>query len=118
MPEQPSPTEPEILANLHTVANLLREAGHLRPEEQRVVAELVDELARAFESPQVPNSELTKLAESTVQVLKAVHQRHDAGLLAATRTRVDETLMNAEARHPVLVGLVRHLMEALAASGI
>jgi hypothetical protein len=122
MPEQPlSPNSPgasAILANLHTVASLLREAEHLGPEEQQILAEVVDELARALESPQAASPELVRLAESTTQLLQALHQRHDTGLLKAAKRRVEEALSNAEARAPFLAGLVRRLVEMLAATGI
>jgi hypothetical protein len=118
MAEQSPSSARDILGKLHTVAQLLREANHLGPEEQQIVAELVDGVAKALEAPETPLPELTRLAESTVHVLEAVHQRRDQGLLAAARLRVEESLDNAEARFPFLVGLVRHLMEVLAASGI
>ncbi len=121
MAEQPLPSPPAaplVLANLHAIAQLLREGQHLSREEQGLLGELVDELATALTSPQGPSPELVRLADSTVHLLQAVHQRHDTGLLASAQSRLEETLGDAEARAPVLVGFVRRLMEALAGSGI
>jgi hypothetical protein len=122
MAEQPPasqpPAAPQALANLHAIAQLLREGQHLDPEEQRLLGELVDELAKALDSTHGPSPELVRLADSAVHLLQVVHQRHDGGLLAAARTRLEETLAEAEARAPVLVGFARRLMEALAGSGI
>jgi hypothetical protein len=121
MPEQPQPSPPatsQILANLHAVARLLRESKYLGPEEQQLVAELVDELAKALESPQAADPELARLAEPTTQLLQAVQQRHDTNLLTNARLRLEEAIIDAEARAPVLVGLVQRLLEMLAASGI
>jgi hypothetical protein len=122
MPEQPlrppSPAAPAPLANLHAVAQLLREAKRLGPEEQRILAEVIDELARTLESPQGSSPELMRLADSTTHLLQAMHQRHDTGLLTAAQRRVEDALGAAETRAPFLVGLVRRLIEALAATGI
>lgn len=116
---EPSPSAaPPVLANLHAIAQLLREGQHLNAEEQRLLAELVDALAAALNSPQGPSPELVRLADSTVQLLQAVHQKHDTGLLAAAGARLEATFADAEARAPVLVGFARRLMEALAGSGI
>jgi hypothetical protein len=117
MPEQSQPA-PEILADLHQVAGLLRQAQHLGPEEQQILAEVVDELARALESPQAPAPELMRLADSTTHLLQALHERHDTGLLASARMRVEEALERAEVRAPFVVGLVRRLVDMLAATGI
>ncbi len=116
-PSQP-PAAPSALTNLHAIAQLLRETQHLSPEEQQLLAALVDELAKALETAHGPSPELVRLADNTVHLLQAVHQRHDTGLLAAARARLEETLADAEARAPVLVGFARRLMEALAGSGI
>jgi hypothetical protein len=122
MPEQPQPAPtsaaPAVLANLHTVAQLLREAQHLGPEEQQILGEVVDEMARALESPQASSPELVHLAESTAHLLRALHQRRDTGVLASARHRLEGALRAAEVRAPFLVGLVRRLVEALAATGI
>lgn len=120
MAEQPPPppAAPLVLANLHAIAQRLREGQRLSAEEQGLLGELVDELATALTSPQGPSPELVRLADNTVHLLQAVHQRHDTGLLASAQARLEETLGDAEARAPVLVGFVRRLMEALAGSGI
>jgi hypothetical protein len=117
MPEQPQ-AAPEILANLHQVAGLLRQAPHLGPEERRILAEVVDELAQALKAPQAPSPELMRLADNTTHLLQALHHRHDAGLVASARTRVEEALERAETRAPFVVGLVRRLVDMLAATGI
>jgi hypothetical protein len=97
---------------------LLREAEHLGPEEQQILAEVVDELARALESPQAVSPELVHLAESTTHLLQALHERKDKGVVSAATRRVEKALSNAEARAPFLVGLVERLVEMLAATGI
>jgi hypothetical protein len=118
-PKWPSPPEPaRMLADLHTVAGLLRADPKIGREEQRFVAELVDELAKALESPQPAAPELTRLTEQTAQMLEALRHRHDANLFTAARMRLDEAIMEAEERAPVVVGLVRGLLDVLAASGI
>ena len=121
MPDQPAPATPsvpEIQARLHKVAQLLQEGRTLDPESQRVLAELVDELSAALRSAQVPPEEMTHLAEQTARLAEALHHRHDQGLLARVRDRFEDAVVNAEVHAPLVSGLARRLLDALANFGI
>jgi len=109
---------PEVQASLVAISHLLREAHHLRPEAQRTLAELIDELGHALGSSQASPQELTHLADSTAKLVEAVHQQHGEGVLAAARDRLEEAVIGAEARAPVVAGVARRLLDALSNLGI
>jgi predicted nuclease with TOPRIM domain len=121
MPEQPQPNPPsraEVEASLRAVSRLLREAHHLGPEAQETLAELVDELGRALGAGTVSAEELAHLRESTAQLAEALHRRHDEGVVAAARDRLEEAVIGVESRAPVVAGVVRRLLDALSNLGI
>ncbi len=121
MPEQPPPDVPapaEVQTTLHTIARLLRENPHLGPEEQRALADLVDELGHALHPATVPSEEMAHLAESTTHLVQALHQGHGAGLLSSARNRLEQAIIRAEAQAPVAAGVARRLLDTLANLGI
>jgi hypothetical protein len=113
-----SPSVPELKARLHALAQKLRQSGRVDPESQRALAELVDELSASLGSADVPPAEVAQLAESTAQLAETLHRRHDAGVLAGARDRLQEAAVEAEAHAPLAVGLARRLLDALANIGI
>jgi hypothetical protein len=121
MSEQPPtnpPIPPEVQASLLTISSLLREAHHLGPEAQQTLAELIGELGHALGSSQASPEELAHLTDSTAKLVEAVHHQHDEGVLAAARDRLEEAVIGAEARAPVVAGVARRLLEALSNLGI
>jgi hypothetical protein len=120
MPDEPAPhihSLPELQARLHAVAHLLR-AESLPPQSRQALAELVDELGAALRSGEVPPAEVARLTQTTAELAEALHERHDEGVLAAARNRLQDAAVQAEARSPVVVGLVHRLLDALANIGI
>jgi hypothetical protein len=121
MPEQPQPTPsagPDVEASLHAVSQLLREAPHLSADARQTLADLVDELGHAIGSGKASPEELAHLQQSTARLLEAVRQRHDEGRVAAARDRLEEAVIGLEARAPVVTGVARRLLDALANFGI
>jgi hypothetical protein len=112
------PTALPIQAKLQEIAQLLREADHLEPEAQQALAGLLDEINRALDPAVLSSGETAHLAESVAQLGRALHQRHDTGLLAAARERLERAVVRAETTAPVAAGLVRRLLEAVANLGI
>jgi hypothetical protein len=117
-PQPNPPSRPEIEASLHAVSQLLRQAHRLSPEAQETLAELVDELGHAIGSGAVSPEELAHLQESTARLVEAVHQRHDEGMVAAARDRLEEAVIGVESRAPVVAGVARRLLDALSSLGI
>ena len=120
MPQQ-SPGSPDlsgVRTNLHAVAQMIREARHLGPDDRRLLAELVDELSKALNPLGGSSAEVARLADSTAHLLAAMHQEKDAGLLASARTRLEQAILDAESHAPLAVGIVRRLIETLAGTGI
>ena len=118
--QQPSTpaVPPEVRDSLHIVSQLLREAHHLGPEAQYQLAEVVDELSRALGATTISPAEVAHLRESTTRLVEALHQRHDEGLLAAARDRMEEAAAALEARAPTLAGITRRLLDTLSNLGI
>jgi hypothetical protein len=117
-PPSNTPALSEIRSRLHEVARLLREPGSIDPKSKQVLAELVDELSKALDSPTLPPAEVTHLAESTVHLAEALQLQQKRELPVSLRDRLERALINAEVHAPVLVGLARRLLDALADIGI
>ena len=120
MPEnqEPTPAVPDLKARLHDVASMLRRPGSLDPASQGALAELVDELSKVLERSRVPTAEITTLAESTAHLAESLHQKHDLGIVGKSRERLELAMTNAETHAPLLVGVARRLLDALANIGI
>jgi hypothetical protein len=121
MPEQPaagSPNPSEIQHRLQTIAQRLREARHLEPEAQQELAAIVEELGKALAAAPLPSTELAHLSDSTAHLVHALHEKHDTGLLASARNRLQEAIVRAETRAPVAAGLARQLVDTLSNLGI
>lgn len=115
------PIEPEksaeIRAQLKECAELLREARHLDEAAQRALADLVAELSAALD-PATGSEHVAQLAESSAQLVHALHAQHDAGLIASARERLEQAAARAETEAPVATGVARQLIDALASIGI
>ena len=120
MPEQ-QPTGPAAHAavadRLREVARLLRQADLLEPEAQQSLAVLAEELADTLGSSAVPSAEEAQLGELAGQLIEALH-RDEAAPVEATRHRLQEAIVAAEARAPFAAGLAQRLLDALANIGI
>ena len=121
MPEQP-PTDPQtgvqVQANLHELAQVLREADHLEPEAQDALADLVDELSKALTPATIGSSETAHLANSAASLARALHHEHNPTLLSAAKERLEKAALRAEAQAPVATGIARRLLDTLADLGI
>jgi hypothetical protein len=107
-----------ITDGLHELARALREAPPLGPDAQHALAALIDELGNAVGGTEVPPAEVTHLAESTAHFVQALHRQHEPGGLAAARDRLEQAVLRAEARAPVVAGLAQRALDALANLGI
>jgi hypothetical protein len=105
-----------VLKHLQVLAGLLRTATHLEPDEQRELADLLDELARVVANSPAP--EAAHLAESAAHMAGALQQQKESGLLRTARHRLEEATVRAEAKAPLATGIVRRLLAALADLGI
>jgi hypothetical protein len=120
MAEQPAdPAAADLVrTQLHAIAQLLREAHRLEPAAQTALADLVDELSKTLEAPSVPSAEIARLTECTAQLVKAVHEEHAPGLLAAARNRLEHAVVAVETEAPGLASLTRRLAEMLSNVGL
>jgi hypothetical protein len=115
---QPSPIDPAVSARLRQLAQLLREAHHLKPETQQALANLVQELSGALASSAPSAANQAHLVEGTAHLVEALHQQKHAGFLAAASKRLEEAAVRAEAEAPLATGIVRRLIDTLANLGI
>src|SRR5262245_59936599 len=120
MPE-PQPrgaAAPEVQAQLHEIAQLLRTAYHLRPESQAALAELADDLGNVHGQGAPPSAESETLLRHAHQLVEALHQEEDSGLVAAARQKLEEAVATVEGRAPYAVAFARRLLDVLVSLGI
>jgi hypothetical protein len=114
----PPDASTDLEANLHRIAGLLRDAGHLSPEAQESLALLVDDLAGTVKKPTGDPAAATHVAATAAQLLNALVQKHDQGVLSAARDRLERTVMSAGNQAPMAAGVARRLLDILAGIGI
>jgi hypothetical protein len=118
---EPTPPTPEAVATVRTqlqeVVPLLREGRHLDRDVQQALADLVDELIRMMD-PHAPADSTAHLAESSTQLVRALHRKQHTGMLAAAKARLEEAATRAEAEAPMATGLARRLIDTLSNLGI
>jgi len=115
-PQQPGPTPPVIAARLREVARLVRQADHLEPEAQRSLADLAEQLANAMSTPHALTAEEAELGQLAEQLIHELHREETPA--AATRHRLQEAVVAAEARAPFAAGIARQLLDVIANLGI
>jgi hypothetical protein len=120
MPEQPPNVDEAgapVIDHIEELARRLREAKHLDPQARTEVADLLRNLVEALDQPE-PSAQAEELAQSTADLVKAVKDRHDPGLIEAARDRLDQAIARAEAKAPVATDIVLQLIDVLAGLGI
>jgi hypothetical protein len=120
VPEQPSKAEtpdPSIGSDIEELARRLGGFEHLEPEARTTLAGLLRKLAAELEHAE-PSAQKEQLAESAAQLVRAVKDQHEPGLVAAARERLEEAVARAEAKAPVATDLVLQLIDILARLGI
>jgi len=108
----------EVRLQLHAIAQLLRVAHRLEPDARAALADLIDELSTTLEMPELPGAEVARLTECTAQLVKAVQEQEEPGVLAAARNRLDHAVVAVETEAPGLASLTRRLAEMLSNLGI
>jgi hypothetical protein len=108
----------DVMAALHELARQVRATRTLSPEAQQALADLVDELVHSQHAAPLPEPEAVHLAESAAQLAQALQQPHESGLLKTAVQRLENVAARMEARAPVVTGVVRRLLAALADLGI
>src|SRR4051794_10607881 len=103
MSENPAtpPTLAEVRSHLHTLSQLLRHVHHLGPEAHELLADLIDELGILLEAKEMPSAEVAHLTASTAQLMQAVQQGEEPGVLEAARERLQRAVIAAETEAPV-----------------
>jgi hypothetical protein len=107
-----------VQSSLHIIAEILRDPHPLTLEARLALAALMEELGALLSAPNVPPEAYAHLAESTAMLAQAAHRRADEGLLAAARDRVEQAILGVESQSPLLAGVARRLLDALANIGI
>lgn len=113
----PEHTPEQVRARLQELARSLRQAGHLEPEAQQELADLMEELAGVVASAPAAD-QTTRLAAHAAQLAQALHQQQDEGLLAAAKKKLEQSALRAEEEAPLATGIVRRLIDTLANLGI
>jgi hypothetical protein len=121
MPDEQKPTAQEpgkIQARLHELAKSLRESGNLEPATRQALADLADELAASGDFTKTSPAEVGHLLQTSAQVMDLVRQTPEATIPLSTRERLEQAILAAEARAPVLSGLAHRLLDVLSDLGI
>lgn len=115
--ERATPDRPEtpIAEEIAELARHLRDAEHLDPAARSKVAGLLRELAVSLEPP---SDHTEHLAESAADLVRAVKDQHEPGLVEAARDRLEGAIARAEAKAPVATDIVLQLVQVLAGMGI
>jgi hypothetical protein len=117
--DPPSPASiSQIQGDLHEIAKLLRDADHLEPEAKQTLADLLDEFRNELRPDSLRSPQTAHLAEMVAQAARSLHEQQGRGPLDQIRDRIDQAIGRAEAEAPVLAGVVRRFVDALANIGI
>lgn len=108
----------EVRKLLHTLADLLRHARSLGPEGHALLADLIDELGVALESPEVATAEVAWLTECASQLVRAVKEKEKPGVFEAAENKLEGAVVAVETGAPGLANLTRRLAEMLSNVGI
>jgi hypothetical protein len=120
MQEQPSKAEgagTPAVDHIEELARRLRDAEHLDPEARAEVADLLRSLALELDRRE-PSKHEEHLAHTTMQLVRAVNDQHEPGLIKAARSRLDQAIAKAEAKAPVATDIVARLADLLGGIGI
>ena len=119
---QPDPCSQEMIAKIRNdlaeAAQLLRSASHLEPAEQETLADLLEELQTELDPAQYHSAHVANLAGIVARLGQGLHQQQHRGILSGLRSRLVEAVGRADAEAPVLAGVVRKFIDALASIGI
>src|SRR5438874_443946 len=99
------------------MARRFLEPEQLEPEARAEGADLLGDLAGALDRPE-PSAHTEHLAQSTAQLVQAVKDQHEPGLIESARERLEEAVARAEATAPVATDIVLRLIDVLAGMGI
>ena len=120
MPEQPSAGNtpgPSIGSDIEELARRLGGVEHLDPTARATLAGVLRKLAAELDQSE-PSAQKEHLAETAAQLVRAVQDQHEPGLIAAARERLEGAVVRAEAKAPVATDLVLQLIDTLAHLGI
>ena len=118
--EQPATGETPNPATGSDIEELARRLGgveHLDPTSRAKLAGLLRDLAAELDRGE-PSPQEEHLAETAAQLVRAVQDRHEPGLIEAARERLEQAVARAEAKAPVATDLVLQLIDTLAHLGI
>jgi hypothetical protein len=107
-----------VPARLQQLAQRLRQAHHLGPEERSALAELVEELSQALDPASLPEPARKHLEDNAAHLLQALQTPEQQGTLGAATKRLEEAALRLENEAPQVTGIVRRLIDALANLGI
>jgi Domain of unknown function (DUF4404) len=118
--DQPSTGETPETSTGGDIEELARRLGgveHLEPKAKATLAGLLRKLAAELDQAEA-SVQKEHLAESAAELVRAVHDQHEPGLIAAARERLEGAVARAEAKAPVATDLVLQLIDTLAHLGI
>jgi len=108
----------DVRSKLQAVSKALRCADHLSPDARQRLADLVEELSQAVDSPAAPSANAVHLSESVARLARAIEENHEPGLLESARGQIERAVVSVETETPVLSGIAMRFIQALSDIGI
>ncbi len=112
------PSAAEIRARLEEAARLVRQSKRLDTDSRQILAELVEELSATLRTAQLSPTELSHLESTTTNLAKVLHHEPTEGALHSVQEGFEQVIVTLEARAPLVAGLARRMLDALANLGI
>jgi uncharacterized protein DUF4404 len=117
MPEPQQSSATVVPARLRELARLVRQADHLDPAAQKSLADLAEQMADRLSQPHVPTAEEVELGRLAGELIEALHSEEKAPA-ASTRHRLQDAIVAAETRAPLVTETARELLDTIANLGI
>jgi hypothetical protein len=121
MPDEPtsvSQDPQQIRAKLHDLARSLRDTENLEPATKQALADLADELAAKSDFTKNSPGEVAHLLSASAHVMDLLNRTPEVTIPLSTRERLEQAILAAETRAPVLAGLAHRLLDVLSDLGI
>jgi hypothetical protein len=96
----------------------VRKAGHLDPDTQRSLADLAEQMADRLSQPHAASAEENELGQLAGELIASLHREEGEAPVAARRNRLEEAVVAAETRAPLVAETARELIDVIANLGI
>ncbi|HEX5270947.1 MAG TPA: hypothetical protein VFW33_10685 [Gemmataceae bacterium] len=115
---QPPSASTAVRGRLRELAVLVRNADYLDPQARQSLADLADQMADRLRHPHPVTAEEVELGQLAGELIAALHREEGEAPVAARRNRLEEAVIAAETRAPLVAETARELIDVIANLGI